>query len=136
METRIRTRRTAGALVALAAAAGLAVPAGAQAAAPTLTPSRTTVHTDDTTPAAGVRFHLFGAVWSQGERVPATVRVKTFRQGHWQQLPGAVQQTNRNNRYRLHIALQMTGERMLKVIGDPRDPDIATSRTTITVTVH
>lgn len=130
------TRRTGVALVALAAASALAVPAGAQAAAPTLTPSRTTVHTDDSTPAAGVRFHLFGAVWSQGERVPATVRVKTFRNGQWHLLPGAVQQTNRNDRYRLHIALQMTGERMLKVVGDPRDPQIASSSSTITVTVH
>ncbi len=130
------TRRTGVALVALAAAATLAVPAGANAAAPTLSPSRTTAHADDTMPAAGARFHLSGAVWSQGERVPATVRVKTLRNGRWHLLPGAVQQTNRNDRYRLRIALQMTGERMLRVVGDPRDPEIASSSRTITLTVH
>ena len=52
------------------------------------------------------------------------------------QLPGAVMQTNRDNRYNLGIRLQMKGERLLRVIGDPVDPDISTARTTITVTVH
>lgn len=140
MEPGIRTtrpRRTGAALGAIAVATALTgTLAGAPAQAQTLTPSRTSVHTDDTTPAAGVPFHLFGAVWSQGERVPATVRVKVFRDGAWRQLPGAVHETNRNDRYRLHVVLQMTGARTLKVVGDPRDPGIATSTTTLTVTVH
>ena len=136
MHTSRRRTAAVSSLGALATVAALAPAFPASAQATDLTPSRISVHTDDTTPAAGVPFHLYGAVWSQGVRVPATVRVKTFRDGAWRQLPGAVQETNRNNRYRLHVTLQMKGERLLRVVGDPRDPDIATARTTITVTVH
>jgi hypothetical protein len=107
-------------------------PAGAAA----LAPSRITVHATDTTPASGQTFRLQGAVWSAGERVPATVRVKTFRNGEWVQLKGAVMKTNRDDRYNLGIRLQMKGERLLRVVGDPTDPAISTARRTITVTVH
>ena len=33
--------------------------------------------------------------------------------------------TNADNRYNLGIRLQMTGELLLEVIGDPVDPDLA-----------
>jgi len=64
------------------------------------------------------------------------VRVKAFRNRAWVQLRGAVVKTNSDNRYNVGIRLQMKGERLLRVIGDPVDPDIRTARKTITVTVH
>lgn len=127
-------RRVTALIGAIAATATMTATAPAGAA--TLATSRITVHATDTTPASGQLFRLQGAVWSSGETVPATVRVKTFRNGAWVQLQGAVMKTNRDNRYNLGIRLQMKGERLLRVIGDPVDPDISTARTTITVTVH
>ena len=129
------TARRVTALVGTIAAAAT-MTATAPAGAATLAPSRITVHATDTTPASGQLFRLQGAVWSSGETVPAVVRVKTFRNGAWHQLPGAVMKTNRDNRYNLGIRLQMKGQRLLRVIGDPVDPDISTARKTITVTVH
>ena len=102
----------------------------------TLVPSRVTVTSTDYTPASGETFRLYGAVRSEGERVPATIRVKTYRNGEWVRLPGAVMHTNSYDRYRIRIVLQMKGERLLRVIGDPDDAGIATARKTITVTVH
>lgn len=40
------------------------------------------------------------------------------------------------NHYRIRMVLQMKGERLLRVIGNPDGDDIATARKTITVTVH
>ena len=129
------TRRATAVVGAVAAATCLAaVSAPAQSA--TLAPSRVTVQTTDSTPASGQTFRLSGAVQSEGVRVPATIRVQTFRKGAWVQLRGAVMETNRFNRYKIRIILQMKGERQLRVIGDPQSEDINTARKTITVTVH
>ena len=108
----------------------------APATADTPAPSHVTVHTTDTTPASGQTFRLYGAVFSEGNRVPAVVRVKTYRNGEWVMLTGAVMHTNRDNAYNLRIILQMKGERHLRVIGNPDDPGIRTARHTITVVVH
>lgn len=130
-----RTARHATALVAtLAAAVSLTGVSPAQSE--TLAPSRVTVTSTDYTPASGETFRLYGAVRSEGERVPATIRVKTYRNGEWVQLDGAVMHTNRYDRYRIRIVLQMKGERLLRVIGNPDGDDIATARKTITVNVH
>lgn len=127
-------RRATAMLGTFAAATSLVAMSPAQSA--TLAPSRVTVHSTDYTPASGQTFSLYGAVWSEGARVPATIRVKTFRNGAWVQLRGAVMETNRFNRYRIRIVLQMKGERLLRVIGNPTGDDIRTARKTITVTVH
>ena len=102
----------------------------------TLVPSRISVQTSDRTPASGQTFRLSGAVTAHGHRVPATVRVKTWRHGQWVQLPGAVVRTDRAKRYHVRIILQMKGQRQLRVVGDPRPAGIQTARRTITVTVH
>lgn len=131
-----RTRRRAAALVgsvAVAASVGAVAPA---AQSDELVPSQVTVRTTDDTPASGQTFRLFGAVRSGGERVPATIRVKTFRNGEWVRLHGAVMQTNRFDRYRIRIVLQMKGERLLRVVGDPTTDGIASSHQDITVDVH
>lgn len=130
-----RTTRHATALIGAAAAATtLALAPPAQAT--TLTPSHVTVASTDYTPASGQTFRLSGAVWSHSHRVPATIRVKTFRHGHWVQLGGAVMDTNRDNRYNVRVILQMKGERQLRVVGDPKPAGVATSSKTITVNVH
>ena len=128
-------RRATTALIGAVAAASTLVTAG-PAQSVELKPSHVTVTATDYTPASGQTFRLYGAVWSQGERVPATIRVKTFRDGEWVQLDGAVMKTNRDNKYSIRIILQMKGERLLRVIGNPTDDDIKTARKTITVTVH
>lgn len=127
-------RRATALIGAVAATASLVAVSPAQSA--TLTTSRVTVQSTDYTPASGETFRLYGAVWSDGARVPATIRVKTYRHGEWVQLPGAVMETNRYDRYRIRVVLRMRGERLLRVIGDPDNPAIATARKTITVTVH
>lgn len=125
---------------AVATAATLAVAATLVAAAPaqstTTTPSKVSVSTTDSTPASGQTFRLSGAVRSEGVKVPATIRVKTYSNGHWVQLKGAVMQTNRDNTYRMRIILQMKGERLLRVVADPTPAGISNARTTIHVTVH
>ena len=127
-------RRATAMVGTIAAAATLVATSPAQSA--TLASSRVTAQSTDYTPASGQTFSLYGAVWSAGHRVPATIRVKTFRNGTWVQLAGAVMQTNRFDRYRIRVILQMKGQRQLRVVGDPRPAGIRTSHKDLTVTVH
>jgi hypothetical protein len=130
----ITARRTAATVGTAVVATSVLALSPAQAAAPA--PSSVTVNTTDATPASGQTFRLFGAVSSGGVRVAATIHVKTLQNGHFVQLPGAVVSTNNENRYRVRIILQRKGPRQLRVVATPKSPDIATSRNTITVTVH
>lgn len=127
--------RTATAVIGtLAATTALLAAAPTQAA--TLTASQVTAAPSTTTPASGETFHVRGAVWSEGVRVPAVVRIGTWRDGHWVPLSGAVVHTNRNGRYDMRVILQMKGLRQLRVVGDPDSPDVDTAVTTFTVTVR
>jgi hypothetical protein len=127
-------RRTVATVGALAAAVTLVAATPAQSA--TLTPSKVSVSTTDSTPASGQTFRLYGAVRSEGHKVAATMLVQTYRNGHWVQLPGAVMQTNRDDTYRIRVVLQMKGKRQLRVVADPTPAGISNARTTISVTVH
>jgi hypothetical protein len=127
-------RRTVAVFSGLALAATVAAAAPAQSATPTS--SNVTVQATDVTPASGQTFRLYGAVRSQGDKVPATIRVSTYRRGAWVPLSGAVMQTNRSDTYRIRVVLQMKGKRLLRVVADPTAAGIANSRRTITVTVH
>jgi hypothetical protein len=127
-------RRAVATVGAIAAAATLVAAAPAQSATPTS--SRVSVSTTDATPASGQTFRLYGAVQSEGHKVPATIHVLTYRNGHWVQLPGAIMQTNRDNTYRIRVILQMKGKRQLRVVADPRPSGIRNAQTTISVTVH
>ena len=118
----------------IAAATTLMAVGPAQSA--TLTPSRVTVQSTDSTPATGQTFRVYGAVWSEGQRVPTTIRVKTFRNGEWVQLRGAVMQTNRFNRYTMRIILHLEGKQLLRVVGAPGPAGISTARKTIAGMVH
>jgi hypothetical protein len=130
------TRRATALVGALAAAASMASVAPAAQAA-VLAPSRITVHATDYTPASGQTFRLYGLVTSEGTPLAdATVRVKTFRNGEWVRLPGAVLLTHDDGHYRVRVILQMKGERLLRVVANPKGDDISNSRADITVTVH
>jgi len=128
------SRRTTAVVGTMAAAVSVVGIAPAQSA--DLATSRVTVTATDYTPASGQTFRLFGAVRSEGVKVPATIRVKTFRNGEWVQLRGAVMQTNRFNQYRIRVILQMKGQRMLRVVADPKPVGIRNSHKDITVQVH
>ncbi|HEX6247258.1 MAG TPA: hypothetical protein VFZ64_05255 [Nocardioidaceae bacterium] len=129
------SRRVTAVIGSLATAASLIV-LSPPAQSEELAPSHVTVRSTDYTPASGQTFRLYGALWSGGERQAARIRVKTYRNGEWVRLPGAVMDTNRENRYRIRIILQMKGERLLRVIARPKDDSIAVARKTIEVTVH
>jgi hypothetical protein len=130
-----RHARLATAVIGTLAATAL-VGAASPVQSETLAPSHVTATPSTTTPASGETFHVNGAVWSGGVRVPATIHVKTWQHDQWVQLKGAVMHTNRDNMYRIRVILQMKGERQLRVVGDPDSAAIRVARTTFTVTVH
>lgn len=129
------TRRAVAVAGALAATTTLVGIAPAQSAE--IAPSRITVRSSDYDVASGEEFRLRGLLTSEGDPVPdATVRVKTYRNGEWVRLKGAVVNTNDEGRYRVRVILQMKGERQLRVVGNPQGDDIATARKDLVVTVH
>jgi hypothetical protein len=128
------SRRATAVVGTMAAAVSVVGIAPAQSA--DLATSRVTATATDYTPASGQTFRIFGAVRSEGVRVPATIRVKTFRNGAWVRLPGAVMQTNRFDNYRIRVVLQMKGQRMLRVVADPTPVGIGNSHKDLTVQVH
>ncbi len=128
-------RRTTAVIGTIAVAASMAAKSTAQSTV--LAPSNITVHSTDYTPASGQTFRLYGFVRSEGVPLPdATVRVKTFRNGEWVGLPGAVLLTHDDGHYRVRVILQMKGQRLLRVVANPKGDDIMNSRRDITVTVH
>ncbi|MGH3363315.1 MAG: hypothetical protein ACRDOW_01210 [Nocardioidaceae bacterium] len=128
-------RRTSAMIGTFAVAASMAAISPAQSTV--LPPSTITVRSTDYTPASGQTFRLFGFVRSEGVPLPdATVRVKTFRHGEWVRLPGAVLLTHDDGHYRVRVILQMKGQRLLRVVANPKGDDIRNSHRDITVTVH
>jgi hypothetical protein len=128
-----RIRTSAAVIVAIAATgAGLAAsPADASTAAP----SKVTAKATDNMPASGQTFRVRGAVESQGQGTPATIVVKTLRNGTWVPLAGASMHTDRSGRYTIRLVLETKGERQLRVVADPDAGAIRTSRTTFSVSV-
>jgi hypothetical protein len=135
-QTRHPAVRSAVAAVAtMAAAVSLVGAAPAQSA--DLAGSRITVSSSDADVRSGEQFRLRGVLKSQGEPVAdATVRVKTFRNGAWERLRGAVVTTNDEGRYRVRVVLQMKGERALRVVAIPKEDDIRKARADIVVKVR
>ena len=102
----------------------------------TVAPSTITVHSTDYNVTSGEHFRLFGKLRSEGVPIAdATVRVKAFRNGEWVRLKGAVVSTHEDGHYNVGITLQMPGNRMLRVIGNPPGEDIATAMRTVTIVV-
>lgn len=130
--TTLRAIALVGALAASTSVVGLTPAQSAEIAQ-----SRITVRSSDYDVASGEQFRLRGRLTSEGDPVPdATVRVKTFRNGEWVRLEGAVVSTNEEGRYGVRVILQMKGERRLRVVGNPKGDDIATARRDLVVTVH
>jgi hypothetical protein len=86
-------------------------------------------------PASGQTFRVRGAVESQGQGIPATIVVKTLRNGAWVPLAGASMHTDRSGRYTIRLILDAKGARQLRVVADPEAQAIRTSRRTLSVTV-
>jgi hypothetical protein len=129
------TRRSLGMIGALAAATTLL--AGVPAQAGETAPSRVTLHRELGPFASGEQFVLRGRLTSQGEPVPgATVRVKTFRDGGWVRLRGAMVTTNDAGRYRVRVVLVQKGDRDLRVVADPAGQAIRTARAETVVSVR
>ena len=128
------TRHAAAVLGTLAAATTMMAVAPAQAV--DLAPSHVNVRTTDDTPQSGETFRLKGAAFSEGVKVPATIRVQAWRNGEWVQLDGARMHTNTDDNYNMRVILQTKGERTLRVVANPDGDDIKTARQAITVTVH
>jgi hypothetical protein len=129
------TRSAVAVLATTAAAVSVVGVAPAQAA--DVAGSRVTVHASDYDVRSGEQFRLRGILKSEGEPVAdATVRVKTYRNGAWVRLRGAVVTTNDEGRYRVRIVLQMKGQRQLRVVANPMGDDIRTARRDTVVTVR
>ncbi|WP_395696298.1 hypothetical protein [Nocardioides sp.] len=131
---KLRQARLATAVIGTLAATALVAAPPAPAA--TLATSHVTATPSTTSPASSATFHVRGAVWSEGVRVPATIHIGTWRHGQWVPLTGAVMHTNRSDQYDLRVILQTKGLRQLRVTGDPDSAAIANARTTFTVTVR
>lgn len=129
------TRRAAAVIGTLATAASVVSIAPAQAEE--VAGSRITVRSSDYDVSSGEQFVLRGRLMSEGDPVSdATVRVKTYRNGAWVRLEGAVVSTNDEGRYRVRVILSLKGERKLRVVGNPQGDDIKTARKALVVTVR
>ncbi|HEX6247370.1 MAG TPA: hypothetical protein VFZ64_05815 [Nocardioidaceae bacterium] len=129
------TRRAAAVIGTLATAASVVSIAPAQAEE--VAGSRITVRSSEYDVSSGEQFVLRGRLMSEGDPVSdATVRVKTYRNGAWVRLEGAVVSTNDEGRYRVRVILSMKGERKLRVVGNPLGDDIKTARKGLVVTVR
>lgn len=129
------TRRAAAVIGTLATAASIGSIVPAQSAE--VADSRITVRSSDYDVRSGEQFVLRGRLMSEGSPVSdATVRVKTYRDGSWVRLKGAVVSTNDEGRYRVRVVLSMKGDRKLRVVGSPQGEDIRTARKGLVVTVR
>lgn len=126
---------TAAASVALSAAVDAA--SSLDAAAATRPRSHITVHPSDTTVASGEEFVLRGRLTRHGEPIEdGRVRVAArYPDGDWDNLSGAVVSTNSEGRYRVRVILSMTGNRDLRVVGNPPGDRVRSSRAYTTVRV-
>jgi hypothetical protein len=125
MSTTIRRAAvTAAVLASAAGAAGLA-PASADEARD---PSRISVHASDYDVSSGEQFVLRGRMWSGGDPVAgARVRVQFATEDGWENVRGAVVETGSDGRYRVRVILSRTGDRRLRVVGNPDENWIRTS---------
>ncbi|GAA5147344.1 hypothetical protein GCM10023340_19640 [Nocardioides marinquilinus] len=93
--------------------------------------SRIAVATSDATVRSGEQFVLSGRLSQAG-----VVRVGSLGSDGWQPVSGAVVHTRRDGTYSVRVILSRTGERVLRVTGDPDAAGVANSRARVTVTVR
>ena len=116
-----------------AAGATLAAATPAQASAPN--PSKVTASASDRMPASGQMFHVSGVVSTHGHGAPATITVKTLRNGTWVPLTGASMHTDSAGHYSIRVVLDSKGHRQLRVVANPDAAGIRNSRTTFAISV-
>lgn len=107
-------------LVATSASAGLLLAPGLLAANPAQAhgTSKITVRISDPTPVAGQTFVLRGRFTLGGaDAAGHTVKVQTYRNGHYRQIDGARVTTDSEGRYRVRLILLTRGVRDLRVAG-------------------
>lgn len=123
-------RLTAAALAATllpAGVLGLATHADATTPVPG---SRISVVTSDASVSSGEQFVLSGRLSTTG-----VVRVQSREGATWRSLPGAAVTTRSNGTYRVRVELDRTGERLLRVVGDPTAAGVAGSQARIVIDV-
>lgn len=81
-------------------------------------PSSITSRVDDPTPAVGEAFVVRGNYVFEGLPADAhTVKVQTYRNGHWTGIEGARVTTHVDGDYRVRVILFIRGVRDLRVVG-------------------
>lgn len=108
----------------------LAPAADAAAARP-----RISVAASDTSVSSGEQFTLSGRLTRAGAALPGEVSVWTRSGDGWRALTGAVVHTTRDGSYRVRVILSSTGDRELKVVGDPDRAGLRNARAKTHVTV-
>ncbi|MGC4110237.1 MAG: hypothetical protein QM747_07390 [Nocardioides sp.] len=124
---------TAALVGTLAAAGGTLAVSPAQAS--TAATSTVSATASDNMPASGQTFRLSGNVRSSGQGTPATIRVKTLRNGAWVRLTGATMHTDSSGHYSIRVILDAKGKRQLRVVANPDSSSIRNSRRTLAISV-
>ncbi|MFB9312268.1 hypothetical protein [Nocardioides plantarum] len=127
------TPRTAPRRLAAATLVATLVPVGALGLASTAdaaTASRITVTTSDSSVSSGEQFVLSGRL-----STPGVVRVQTREGSTWKAVNGAVVDTRSDGTYRVRVVLGHTGDRTLRVVGDPTAAGVSNSQAWIHVLV-
>lgn len=130
-------RRTTAVLGSAALLAGGFAAFAGPASATDRPASRITVSASDSEVDPGEQFALRGRLTTEGGRALAggVVRVQTFRDGAWEDLPGAQVTTNDEGRYRVRVVLSQKGERGLRVVGNPAGTRLRNARALTSVQV-
>ena len=127
------TPRTAPRRLAAAAFVATLAPVGAlglATSADAASTSRITVTTSDSSVASGEQFVLSGRLSTKG-----VVRVQTREGSTWKPVSGAVVSTRTDGTYRVRVVLGHSGDRTLRVVGDPTAAGVGNSQAWIHVTV-
>lgn len=112
-------RRTAAALVAVAALTTVPSTTLASSAQAAPAPPRVTVSASDTDVRPGEQLVLTGRLTRAGKALQGDVQVWSRTGGGWYELSGAEVHTTATGFYRVRVVLSSTGDRELKVVADP-----------------
>lgn len=130
------TLHLAKAMLAVAAVGGSVLAAAPAVSAATAAPAaRITVAASDTSVSSGEELTLSGRMTRAGRALPGEVQVYGRNASGWYPLTGAEVRTSRNGTYRVRVVLGRTGERQLRVVGDPTKAGVADTSARVTVQV-
>lgn len=124
---------TLGLAAAVGSAAMLAGPADAE----TTPRARVSAAASDTTPASGQEFVLTGRLTGPlGVGRAGVVKVQTLRNGVFVDLAGARVATDGDGDYRVRVILSQTGDRTLRVVGNPAGDSLRNGLRRVELSVH